>query len=96
MNKSLSITTMLDEPGLLTNLVEKLASRPNNSSNKRIKVLRNWEALTTSSIESYVNGTVVLSAEENRIDMPFINSFLFTCTRGKDGLYHLAWSTSLS
>jgi len=96
MNKSLSITTILTEPDLLINLVEKLAWRRSDYGKDKMKLPRNLKLVETSSIETYVNGTVALAGEGDTINMPFITCFMFTCTKEKDGVYKMAWSASLS
>ena len=96
MNKSLSITTILTEPDLLINLVEKLAlGRPDYGKGK-MKLPKNLKLVETSSIETYVNGTVAFAGEEDTINMPFITCFMFTCTKEKNELYKVAWASSLS
>ena len=96
MNKSLSITTILTEPDLLINLVEKLAHRRSDTSIGITKMPRNLVPFDTSSIETYVNGTVALAGEGDTINMPFVTCFMFTCTKEKEGLYKIAWASSLS
>lgn len=96
MNKSLSITTILTEPDLLINLVEKLAHRRLDTNFGITKIPRNLEPFDTSSIETYVNGTVALAGEGDTINMPFVTCFMFTCTKEKEGLYKVAWASSLS
>ena len=96
MDKSLHITTTLDEPKLLENLVEKLAYRHCDLGYAKEKMPDNREALETSSTETYVSGTVALDDSGELVNMPFITSFLFTCLKSKNGLYKLTWSSSLS
>jgi hypothetical protein len=96
MKKSLHISTSLDQQVLLENMVEKLACRHYDIGYGKEKMPRNFEALETSSAETYVSGTVALSDQDENINMPFITSFLFTCIKGKNDLYKLTWCTSLS
>ena len=96
MKKSLHITTTLDEPKLLENMVEKLAYRHCDLGYNKEKMPDNREALETSSTETYVSGTVALDDSGELVNMPFITSFVFTCLKGRDGLYKLTWSSSLS
>ena len=86
----------LDKPDLLENLVEKLAYRRYDIGYGKEKMPRNFEALETSSAETYASGTVALTDKDGTINMPFITSFLFTCTKGKDESYKLTWCSSLS
>jgi hypothetical protein len=98
MNSHLQITAMLDQPGLLETLVEKLADRNYDMGYSKAPVPASWRAIDASSVETYVSGIVAL-ADDNEaacINMPFITSFLFTCTKEKGGKYRLTWSSSLS
>jgi hypothetical protein len=54
--------------------------------------------LETSSTETYVSGTMAIDFEdgEEKINMPFITCFLFTCIKGKTDPYQLIWSSSLN
>ncbi len=97
MNKTLQISAVLDQPGLLESLVEKLADRHYDIGYSNAAVP--GKAIDTSSVETYVSGTIAFAdANDNEatINMPFITCFLFTCAKEKEGLYKLAWSSSLS
>ena len=100
MKHVLHITATLDQPELLENLVEKLASRRYDIGYSRETVPQDWQAVETSSTETYVSGTLSLSGLTNNhgtsVNMPFITSMLFTCIKGKEGDYRLLWSSSLS
>src|SRR5690349_2839142 len=100
MNNVLHITAILDQPELLENLVEKLASRRYDIGYSREIVPQDFEAVETSSTETYASGTLsfgeVTNNDDASINMPFITSMLFTCIKGKDGDYMLLWSSSLS
>ena len=100
MNQVLQITAILDQPELLESLVEKLASRRYDIGYSREAVPQDWQAVETSSTETYVSGTLSLSGSMNNddasINMPFITSMLFTCIKGKENDYRLLWSSSLS
>ena len=100
MNQVLRITAILDQPELLENLVEKLASRRYDIGYSREAVPQDWQAVETSSTETYVSGTLSMSGSMNNddasINMPFITSMLFTCIKGKENDYRLLWSSSLS
>lgn len=96
MNKSLSITTILMQPDLLINLVEKLAGHRSDIGKGKTKLPRHLKLVETSSIETYVNGTVAFASEGDPINMPFVTCFMFTCTKAKEGLYKVAWASSLS
>jgi hypothetical protein len=96
MNKSLHISTTLDQPGLLEDMVVKLAYRRYDIGYSKEKMPRNQQALETSSAETYASGTVALSDKDENIKIPFITRFLFTCIKEKDDPYRLIWCASLS
>ncbi len=96
MNNSIHITAILDEPELLDFMVERLAYRRTDIGYGNQKVPKNTEALETSSATIYLSGTVAVAELEEQVNMPFITSFLFTCIKGTDGIYKLAWCSSLS
>jgi hypothetical protein len=33
---------------------------------------------------------------QEQLNIPYITNFLFTCLKGKDGVYKLEWGSSLS
>jgi len=100
MNHVLHITATLDQPELLENLVEKLASRRYDIGYSREIVPQDWQAVETSSTETYISGTLAFSGLMNdddvSVNIPFITSMLFTCIKGKENDYRLLWSSSLS
>jgi hypothetical protein len=96
MDKALHITAILDQPGLLEDLVEKLAHRRYDIGYSNVPVPRLFEAIETSSTETYVSGTISLALNDELINMPFITCFLFTCSKIKGGEYKLGWGASLS
>jgi hypothetical protein len=100
MDNLLNITAILDQPGLLESLVEKLANRRYDIGYSNETVPQDWQSVETSSTEAYVSGTLSFSGLMNNddasINMPFITSMLFTCIKGKEDYYRLLWSSSLS
>jgi hypothetical protein len=100
MNKSLHITAILDQPGLLESLVEKLATRRYDIGYSNEPVPYGLQSIEPSSIETYLSGTLSFSGltknENDSINLHFITSMLFTCVKGKEDPYRLAWSCSLS
>jgi hypothetical protein len=94
MKQKLSVTTALDQPGILERLVEKLADLPIQTGVRKTRLPYQWGAVETSSIETYVSGKVTF--EEAEINMPFVTSFLFSCAKLRDDIYTVAWSMSLS
>ncbi len=96
MKNSLQIIATIDQPGLLEDMVEKLAYRHYDLGYGKQKMPGNREALETSSTETYVSGIVAMDDSGEQINMPFITCFVFTCIKGKDSAYKLGWSSSLS
>ncbi len=97
MNRNLYISAFLDKPGLLENMVEKLAQKHNDAGYCKSKVPKPWKALETSSTETFVSGTVEFQYNQKElIRMPFASSFLFTCIKECNEEYKLSWSASLS
>lgn len=97
MKQVLQISAALDQPQLLEFMVEKLAYRRYDIGYGKEKMPLGWEANETSTTEAYVSGTVEIGYNENeKILMPFITCFLFTCSHGKEEPYKLNWSMSLS
>ena len=96
MKKSLLIQAIIDEPAFLEDLVEKLATRHNESVFKKQKVSGNWESIDTSSTETYVSGVISIKDSGQQINMPFVTNFLFTCTKETRDTYMLEWGVSLS
>ncbi len=98
MKKDLHISASFDQPEFVQNLVERLAYRRYELGFSKQAMPRGLKALETSSTETYVSGTMALDMEngEERINMPFITCFMFTCIKGKTDPYQLIWSASLS
>jgi hypothetical protein len=96
MKKELNISAVLDKPELLEDLVERLADRKYDIGYGKEEMPVNLEALETSSAETYVSGIISFTDKNEKINMPFITSFLFTCTKANNDPYKLTWSTSLS
>ena len=96
MNSLLNITAKIDQPVLLEGLVEELARRRHDYGYSDNTKLRNWKAIDTSSIESYIEGTMSLKDGNEGINMPYITSFLFSCSKEIGGDFELTWSISLS
>lgn len=102
MKQNLHISATFDQPEFVQNLVERLAYRRYELGYGSEKMPGGLKALETSSTETYVSGTMALDFPadtentEERINMPFITAFLFTCIKGKNDPYQLIWSASLS
>lgn len=95
MKKSLHITAIIDHPGFLEDIVEKLALRHTYDYNNR-KLPNNDDILETSSTQTYVSGTMVIDYQGQHINMPFITNFLFTCVKRSEDTYSLEWGISMS
>lgn len=98
MKKNLHISASFDQPEFVQNLVERLAYRRYDQGFSKQLVPRGLKAIETSSTETYVSGTIAIDMEngEERINMPFITCFSFTCIKGDTEPYQLIWSSSLS
>jgi hypothetical protein len=97
MKKDLHLTASVDKPELLENMIEKLATRRYDIGYSREKVPNSWDALDSSSVESYMSGTIEFDYNETqRIRIPYITCFLFSCTKTRKDNYDLSWSISLS
>jgi hypothetical protein len=96
MKKLMNITAALEQLDLLENLIERLADRHSDIGFGNAMVPSSGTAVESSSIETYVTGSVSLSDEHGEITIPFITCFIFTCTKEKNGVYEIAWSSSLS
>ena len=102
MKKNLHINAAFDQPELVQDLVEKLAYRRYEFGFSKEVMPRGYKALETSSTEAYVSGTLAIdfsgtvAVSNEKINMPFITCFLFTCIKGYGDPYKLIWSTSLS
>ena len=96
MKKSLHVKAIIDHPGFLEDIVEKLAYRHLENRGKKSKMPFNREALETSSTETYVSGTMAIEDSNQQINMPFITRFLFSCIKIDKDVYSLEWGMSLS
>jgi hypothetical protein len=102
MKKTLHISAAFDQPEFVQNLVERLAYRRYELGYGNEQMPPGFKALETSTTETYVSGTMAIdfpaSSEggEERINMPFITCFLFTCIKGKTEPYQLIWSSSMN
>ena len=96
MKHFLHITTTFDKPELMENMVEQLAVKRYDHSFDHQNLPTAWKPLASSSVESYVTGTMALDFEDEQIRIPFTSSFLFSCTKEKYEPYRLCWSLSLS
>lgn len=100
MNNQLNISAVLDEPILLTQIVEELAACGSKQRWGLEIIHPEWKTIATASTEVYVSGTMALVFENGdaseTIHMPFNSNFMFTCTQEKKGGFELVWGVSLS
>ena len=97
MKTNLYITASFDQPELVENIAEKLASRRYDSRYVNVNIPKQWQAIETSSVENYVSGTVEIACNTNEtIKMPFITCFLFSCMKEKSEPYDMIWSVSFN
>jgi hypothetical protein len=94
MKQEFKVTTALDQPGILERLVEKLAELPIQAGPRELRLPDELGVIESSSIETYVSGMITF--ENEKVNMPFVTSFLFTCVKLKEDIYTIGWSMSLS
>ncbi len=97
MKKDLHLVASVDKADILEEIIEKLAIRQNDIGYAKAAVPKEWKALDSSTVEAYISGTVEFDYNETqRINMPYITGFLFSCIKEKNDPYDLTWSLSLS
>lgn len=100
MKKLFSVSTSIDQPGLLQNLVEKLALRRTYNTPERQRIGNEWHSVETASTETFLAGTLNINEADDlgnqEIHTPFITQFLFTCLQENADSYRLTWCSSLS
>jgi hypothetical protein len=96
MKSLLTIAAKIDQPQLLEHLVEKLACRRYDIGYANEKVPTNYQALETSTSPIYLSGVIEMNENNEQLNIPYITSFLFTCTKASNASYKLAWASSLS
>ena len=96
MKQPLKISAVIDKPDLIEDMVEKLADRRIDIGYSNAAVPSDLKAIDTSTTETYVSGTCAIEFNNEKINMPFITCFVFTCIKGKKKPYQLEWVSSLS
>lgn len=97
MKKDLHLTASVDKPEVLEDIIERLATRRYDMGYAKALVPASWQAIDSSSVETYISGTVEFDYNETqRIRIPYITCFLFSCIKEKNAEYELSWSFSLS
>ena len=97
MKKDLHLTASVDKPEVLEDIIERLATRRYDMGYSNAAVPATWKAIETSSVETYLSGRIEFDYNDlQRIRMPYITCFLFSCIKEKNNEYELSWSFSLS
>ncbi len=97
MKKGLHLTTSIDQPEVMENIIEKLATRRYDGGYGKVPVPITLQALDSSSVEIHISGNIEFDYNETqRIRIPYITCFLFSCKKEKSSDYELCWSSSLS
>jgi hypothetical protein len=96
MKQNLHITASIDQQELMEDMIERLAYRNKGLGYAGVARTGEWQAVDTSSIEKYVSGTLEVDFENEVMHIPFISSFIFSCTKEDQNPYKLNWSMSLS
>jgi hypothetical protein len=100
MKKFFQISTEIDEPALLQNLVEKLAVRRGGQFVGGQPLTPDYKSVETASSQTFVSGAIQIEEGEGSeailIRVPFITQYQFTCVRESKDEYSLKWEMSLS
>jgi len=92
----LAVTACIDELMFLEELVKHLADARSAKSRNNIQLEPGWEPITSSSLEIYVTGNMIVSDGVGPMRIPYTTSFLFTCTKENRNGYTLSGCFSLS
>lgn len=90
MKQTLQILVDFDRPELLRNIVEKLVNQ------KKSNLPLEPGEIRTASTEAFVCGNILIEEDNEKINLPFDGSFVFTCVKMIGSNYNLTWSSSLS
>lgn len=97
MKKDLHLIALVDQAEMMEHIIEQLATRRYGLGYANDIVAPEWKSVNTSSVESYISGRIEFDYNETqRIRIPYITSFLFSCTTLKKNEYGLSWAVSLS
>lgn len=97
MKKDLHLTASVDDPDALENIIEQLATKRNDTTCTNVVLPAPLQAINTSSVEIYMSVRVEFDYNKTqRIRIPCISAFLFSCTKQQSDPYDLRWSISLS
>ncbi len=93
---AIAITATMQDASALQLLVETLAQSKAKADHSLEEWQPGWRNIARSSVEVYVSGNINLSRQQEDINVPFITSFFFTCTKEMQSHYGITWSNSLS
>lgn len=102
MKQTFYISASFDQPEFLQDLVERLADRRYKTGFISQTIPAKHHSFESSTIETYVSGIIGIDIPvdtetgEERINMPFTTSFLFTCIKAKQKRFNMEWVLSLS
>lgn len=102
MKQTLNISAAFDQPEFLQDLVERLADRRYETGFRSQTIPAKHHSFESSTVETYVSGIIGIDIPvetetgEERINMPFTTSFLFTCIKGKQKNFKMEWVLSMS
>lgn len=91
-----NITLAVNDFPFLKKLVEKLACQSEDNSGKPVAITADTVSTPVSSIEAYMNGTIVYKTKDAMQELAFGSCFFFTCIQDEKGSNHLTWCHSLS
>ncbi|RYG54109.1 MAG: hypothetical protein EOO01_02490 [Chitinophagaceae bacterium] len=77
----IATSALFNEPYLIRDLVETLASQRPEMGYSHEKVQLGWKAIETSTIEAHVSGQLTLSDERDQAEVSFSSGFIFTCLK---------------
>ena len=79
MKKDLHLIASVDKPEVLGNIIEQLATRRYDPGYGNATVPAAWQAVDTSSVETYLSGRIEFDYNETqRIRVPYIACFIFS------------------
>ena len=90
------ITVAVNDFPFVKKLVEKLACQSEKDAVKPFAITPDLVSTPVSTIEAYLNGSIVYKTKNSKQEAAFGSCFFFTCIHDEDGTNHLSWCHSLS
>lgn len=90
-----NITVAVNDFPFLKKLVEKLACQSENKV-RPFALTEDLISTPVSTIEAYLNGSIIYKTKHSKKEFAFGSCFLFTCIHDEDGTNHFTWCHSLS